>query len=195
MTLKKSFSSFGTFGCSRNTNKKSHKFLDRKGQEEIVGFVVIVLLVALVALIFLGISLRKQTPDSALDNVEINHFLESLMRTSTDCSVSYVPSYLKTSEVLSSCADEPIKRCLDGREVCEVLEEHVSDYVNKSWQIGQDRPLTGWKFYVRNAGNESTQKLFEIEGGECKASAKGGSFLISGRTSALKVYMTLCGVS
>ena len=30
--IKKSFGSYGTFGCSRNTNKKSHKFLDIRKQ-------------------------------------------------------------------------------------------------------------------------------------------------------------------
>ena len=35
---------------------------NKRGQEEIVGFVIIILLVSVVALVFFGISLRKTAP-------------------------------------------------------------------------------------------------------------------------------------
>src|SRR3989338_1130900 len=106
----------------------------RKGQHEIVGFVLIVLLVSVIGVVFLSIALNK---GSAIEprSAEISNFLSSMMYTTTDCAINYVPQYRDMQDLIKECYKDSLgnkRSCLDGRNVCKVLEENLINLIDKS---------------------------------------------------------------
>ena len=65
----------------------------KKGQEEIVGFILVVVLVVVILVIFLGIQLRNPEPEQRQSEV-LYQFLESSMEQTTNCTLSEGASYL-----------------------------------------------------------------------------------------------------
>ena len=97
-----------------------------KGQEEIVGFVVIVVLVVIIGLIFLGISLRN-TDRNERSSDEIGSFLLALRPYTTSCV--YQGYRQSIDELISLCKGG---RVCDGGNSCEILKKELEGIMNQS---------------------------------------------------------------
>jgi len=166
--------------------------MNKKGQEEIVGFAVIMVIIAVVFLIFLTISIRPDQGDR--DSRDVQQFLESSMEITSDCAVNFVPDYERLGELFSECNKG--RRCLDGRNSCDVLAENVQEVVESSWQIGPDRPIKGYIFesvYVTNSsGQRNEEKLASISSGSCNGSMSGAEYLIPSFPGRIVNTLDLC---
>jgi hypothetical protein len=151
---------------------------DKKGQEEIVGFVLIFLIVAIVGVIFLGISLRSEGNKGDFNSEEVYQFLDSLMRHTSDCAVTYEPIYVSMGELISSCNDGKI--CTSGQASCDVLESELSQILNASWDIGVNRPNKGYIFNVSYKTNSSSENILGFSKGNCSGSFSGADYIIPG---------------
>jgi len=94
-------------------NKKANSRLDlvieksilsksKRSQNEIIGFAIIVVIVAVVGVIFLSLSIgrgevRKKT------SVEISDFLQSSMHYTTNCTTDYIPNYKDLQDLIKAC--------------------------------------------------------------------------------------------
>lgn len=92
----------------------------KKAQQEIVGFVLIVILVVVALMIFLIISLSK--PSIAVESKTAESLLSSLMSYTTYCVVSE-PHRENMRELIESCY---------SREQCANLNKLSCDYLNET---------------------------------------------------------------
>ena len=115
------------------------KRLDKKAQEEIVGFVLIVVLVAVIAVIFLGISLRNPEKTESPQSEQVASFLSAVGEITTDCEIP--ESSPKTiSQLVVRCAEgaECINHMNQERKTsCEVLENYLKGALEASYLIGE----------------------------------------------------------
>lgn len=95
----------------------------KSGQQEIVGFVLIVVLVVVALMIFLVISLSK--PSIAVKSKTAESLLSSLMSYTTDCMVSE-PHRQNIRELIESCY---------SREKCANLNKLSCDYLNETLPV------------------------------------------------------------
>jgi hypothetical protein len=140
----------------------------KKGQEEIVGFVVIVVLVSIVLLVFLGIIIRQDSSAGELESVELFQFLESSMEYTSSCATSYVPDYSSLGELLEKCqSGEGI--CTSGERPCDVLERTFEEILDDSYFTSEDGEVKGYEFRseYNERGSDLTEELILIEMGEC----------------------------
>ncbi|MBT7484311.1 hypothetical protein HN680_06060 [Candidatus Peregrinibacteria bacterium] len=100
---------------------------DKCGQQEIVGFVLIVVLVMVGMMVFLVISLGNN--GEPLDSVEVSTNLDVLMRTTTECAITYEPDYDDFEDLFKSCYKEKSCSNLD-RDACDYLNESLWDVMN-----------------------------------------------------------------
>ena len=150
----------------------------KKGQEEMVGFVLIIVLVTVIVLVFLGISLRKT--GETRQNKDIENFLYSSLLYTTSCYKSPEIVY-NVKDLIESCNDN--ERCMDGKDSCDVLEEAFKELIEKSWSIG-DASLE--KAYVVNIyGRENN--ILNLSEGKATSSVKGADVLISGEDVHIKM--------
>lgn len=136
--------------------------MKRKGQEEIAGFVLIVVLVAVIALVFLAIMIRKEPSSEYRDSREVKEFLSSSMEFTTKCALNYEPAYLKLGEVAEECYKG--NSCISGNKACEVLKEIFPSLIESSWNIQPDSYVKGYSLNItyRLVSNESVQNMEEI---------------------------------
>lgn len=162
----------------------------RRGQEEIVGFVVIIVIVAVAALVFLGIGIRDNDGGDVFESVDVSQFLESAMEYTSDCSVRFDGDYRDVGELFRECNSG--SRCLDGKDSCEVLENLLREIMDTSWEIGEDRPLKGYYFTSVYSAESSEEQVIDSLGEECAGSSKGASYLISDFPGKIVNSLELC---
>jgi len=156
-----------------------------KGQQEIVGFVLIVVLVMVALMVFLIISVRDDGEEES--SVEVSNMLDVLMKTTSDCAIVYEPDYDDFEDLFKSCSKG---------DSCSNLERSAYDYLNESLRdvvssmVASDASIGAWSvdFFV---GDE---KILEWDEGNCSEVASGAQRSIVSGGSRLIVRMRICGI-
>jgi len=123
-----------------------------------VGFVLIIVLVAVIVLIFLGFSMRPQP--GIKQNKEIENFLYSSMLYTSSCYESPEIIY-NIKDLIGACYDN--EKCADGKETCVVLEETYKQVIDNSWNIGENSVE---KAYILKIYDEVNNTLLDLNEGE-----------------------------
>ena len=147
----------------------------KRGQEEIVGFVLVVLLVCVAGLVFLGIFIRGGGQTGEQESVDIYQFLESAMKQTTECAIGYEPDFSDLGELIEQCRSGKI--CISGESACAVLNESLTEMLEKSWMVGPDRPIKGYVFNSSYGVETNSEEIVSVMSGECKGSIRGAEYL------------------
>ena len=174
----------------------------RKAQQEILGFVLIVVIVSIIGVIFLVLTMGR-APSTAYNSVEISNLLESSMHYTTDCAVNYVPQYKDGQDLIKSCYNEQIGNylnCLDERNVCDALKTTMQNLIQQTLDVHEDSPNKAFKFNIYfSPTNEEEPNLpiLDIDQGlfqNC-TSRTGGSHLIDAtfiNSGTIHVELQVC---
>ena len=156
--------------------------LDKKGQEEIVGFVVIIVIVGVIILILLGFLLNS--PDeSAVESYEVESFIDSMLQYTTNCESQL--EYLSVQKLIAYCENEGI--CLDGEDSCDILNSTIKEIIENGWDVNEQSAVKAYEFNIFNEENQ----IFLVEKGNKTSSYKGSyqDFVRSGKE--YKVSLTI----
>ena len=93
---------------------------NNKAQQEMVGFVLIVIIVVIGIMVFLIISVNAPEEQVSL---ETSPLLMALMRMTTECAVVFEPQYDDFEDLFKSCYKN---------SQCKNLEKSSCDYLNES---------------------------------------------------------------
>ncbi|MFH1586141.1 MAG: hypothetical protein ABIB79_05220 [archaeon] len=126
-----------------------------KGQEEMVGFAMIVIIVAVILLVFLAFSIKK--PSEGIESYEIESFIQAFLQHTSDCRDQNNLEYRSIQDLISDCDNG--KTCLDSRDTCEVLDSTLTNLIKESWKNKADI-----KGYELNISSEYTQIFYLFEG-------------------------------
>jgi len=141
-----------------------------KGQEEMVGFALIMIIVAVILVIFLSFSLNR-SDEEFVESYEVESFIQSMLQYTTDCRDNL--EYLSIQKLIIDCQDRKI--CLDERDTCEVLNSTLKKIIDESWKIEGDRPVKGYELKI----TEDEAEIFYIQGGNITKNSKGAVELLS----------------
>lgn len=166
----------------------------RRGQEEIIGFVMIVVLVAVIFIVFLGITLRNPKPAERKSEM-IYQFLDSVMEQTSECALSQGTNYLSVDDLIRECHSSG-SECLNGEESCDVLNRTLTEIIDGSWKFGSDYP---WKSYemtgiytVETGGQvQAPEQVFAL-GENCSGSLVGNSYFIPQFPGSITITLKLC---
>jgi len=116
-----------------------------KAQHEMVGFALIIIVVAVLMVIFLAFSLNK--PDKYIESPLSENFIESLLHSTTNCSkYREGPPYLTIRELTKSCLRE--ESCSPDFTACELLNLEINKTLNNSFRAGEEYPLKAYSFEI-----------------------------------------------
>ncbi len=119
------------------------KIKNKSGQEEIVGFALIIIIVAVILLVFLGLSLN--TPQKEIvESYEVDSFIQAFLQYTTDCRDNL--EYLSIQKLIFNCYDDEM--CLDERDACNALNSTLIGIVEESWKVEGDRPVKGYELKI-----------------------------------------------
>jgi hypothetical protein len=128
---------------------KKNILKNKYGQEEMIGFALIIIMVAVILLIFLSFSLRGGQKE-IVESYEVESFLAALMQYTSDCEDNL--EYLPIRKLIFDCEDN--KMCLDERNTCDALNSTLTDIIKESWKVEGDRPVKGYEFKIIINGEE-----------------------------------------
>lgn len=100
----------------------------KKGQEEMVGFAIIIVIVAVIILVFLSISLRSPSSQNTGQNYEIQSFIQASLQ------------YTVEGKILKNI----IRDCVKYDKDCGILEGELKDIMEESWEVGEESVIKGY---------------------------------------------------
>lgn len=137
----------------------------KKAQEEMIGFALIIVIVAVILLIFLGFSL-KEPEKKAIENFEVNSFIQSTLHYTSDCRDNL--EFITIQKLIFDCSSK--ETCLDERNSCEVLNNTLKEIVENSWKT-ENSPVRGYSLEI----NRENQTIISLAKGDTTRNSKGSS--------------------
>lgn len=137
--------------------------MKRKGQEEMVGFALILIIIAIVIVVLVSFSIKPS--EEVLESYEAESFILALLGTTTQCEIGF--EFRTVQELISDCSSNNL--CLDEKSACIELENAVNGSLSEGW--GKQNGVVGYLMEIwsgddrlisQNIGNSSrTYKGFE----------------------------------
>jgi len=116
---------------------------NKRAQEEIVGFAMIIIIVAIILLFIISFSLKSGKKEG-VESYEANSFVQALLHYTTECRDYF--GYLSIKDIILECDNGAF--CLDGEESCEILNSTLENILKESWLTGEDRPIKGYELTI-----------------------------------------------
>jgi len=158
-------------------NKIKGKF----GQEEIVGFALIVIIVTIILVFFLIFSLSDKTE---VESYETSSFLQASLQYTSDCVVNNFEN-LSVQKLIVACYYG--EQCGNGRKACLILNSTLKGMLNQVWQVGSKFPEKGYKLEIVSG----EEKILSIQKGNITGSYKGTQQMLpEGRVSINVLFRT-----
>lgn len=154
------------------------------GQQEIVGFVLIVVLVVVGLMVFLIISANDSSEVGG--SVEVGYMLDAIMGHTTGCAIVYEPAYDDFEDLFKSCYSGDDCKNL-GRSACDYLNESLADVVGA--MIASEATVSAYEvdFFVKDGAG-----LLKISDGECLGGVVSAQRSIVSDSDSLIVRMKIC---
>jgi len=127
----------------------------KRGQEEIAGFAVILVIVSIILLVFL-VSYLKNSESESVQNYEVNSFIQAFLQVTTTCEQT--SGNLSVQKLISECEKRGI--CLSGEKSCDILKNTLKNLTNSSWNVGEEYPVKGYELNI-TANNKEILTLKE----------------------------------
>lgn len=155
--------------------------INRKAQQEMVGFAIILIMVAVILLVVLGSSLKKSN-DDVVESYETLGFIQSILQYTTTCENNR--EKLTIQKLIFECDIDA--RCLDGRDSCNILHTTLSEILDESWKVGKEYPVKGYELLIIS----NTEEIVNISKGETTDNSKGSNQDFSRSGSNVGIFFT-----
>ncbi len=155
---------------------------DKAGQQEIIGFVLIVVLVLVAGMVFLIIAIKSPIEEKESKNVE--NLLFALEEHTTDCA-NYEPNYYSIKKLVKECYGNHRCENLD-RESCDYLEEEVKEILDKVIETEAGRNFYELEIFFRDSDEDESSdvsanedEILSVFSGECNISKSSSAQIAS----------------
>ncbi|MBT3583175.1 hypothetical protein HN510_05125 [Candidatus Woesearchaeota archaeon] len=153
-----------------NKNKQGHQrstrtFAGKRGQQEIVGFVLIVVLVVVGLMIFLIYSFTSDRSEIRGNDIVLGNLMSSMISYTTNCTIQGEKQTIQN--LFEMCYNG--KKCdLDPRDSCIVLEAYLSEILGAAYSTESRIAGMNIEFYMDNAGAiEPVESFSTVSVGNC----------------------------
>jgi len=158
--------------------------INKFGQQEIVGFVLIVVLVVVGLMVYLVISLKDSPVND--NSVAVGNILDVMMKYTTECAIVYEPDYDSFEDLFKSCYLGD--RCKNlGMMACDYLNESLSSVLGDLMASDASVDFYELDFFVGDGGG-----LLKISEGNCSGSVSVAQRKIVSGSESLVVRMKIC---
>jgi hypothetical protein len=168
-------------------NREGNISLTKRGQQEIVGFVLIVVLVVIGLMVFLLVSIRETPVEE--NSVAVGNLLESIMKHTTSCAPSFVPDYDDYEALFKSCYQD---------KTCSNLNEPSCDYLDRELQafletlIKTEATVSAYQLDFVVKEDDGEEGLMRILEGECGGVITSAQKTIISGSENLVIRLSLC---
>lgn len=132
---------------------------NKKSQEEMVGFIVIVVLVTIVAMSLLIFSLRR--PAALESSSEIESFVHGSLKLTTECEI--YGKMINLQDLILVC--DKNEKCNDEEDSCMILNRTFDSLLNSVWNIEEGSTYKGYYLNVYTKQDNETSPILAIRRG------------------------------
>ena len=137
----------------------------KKGQEEMIGFGLIIALVAIILLVFLWFSLSNSKKD-VVQSYEAESFIQAALQDSSGCYDSK-GNLMDIKDLIFACYLKI--HCSDINNSCQVLNSSLNEVIKNSWKVQNNSPVKGYEMNI-SVNNEN---VFYVKSGNATSESKG----------------------
>ncbi len=145
----------------------------KKAQEEIVGFVLVLVLIAVIALVFLGLQLRQKPAVS--ESKQVANLLDAMLKYTTECAIT-MPQYETLRDLIKSCYDED--KCSNGVSACQNLQDTANKMLIAALSdLEAEKPISAYQLNISYTttqfvfGKKPKADIMVISKGKCTGSS------------------------
>ena len=153
----------------------------KNAQEEMVGFAVIIIIVAVVLVVFLGFSLKNK--QEKVESYEVDSFIQSFLQYTTSCEDNF--EYRSVQDLIFDCSNK--KTCSGGEDSCEVLDSELTGILEESWKVEEGTLAKGYELKIMF--NE--EEMLSIEKGNATQNSRGASQDFFKTGNSVKIFFTV----
>jgi hypothetical protein len=175
---------------------------NKHAQNEIAGFVMIVVIVVIIGLFLLVFSLRHERIRTESQNVQ--NFLKSSLLYTTSCSIGANPEQLDLGDVMKKCYEGA--KCSNSKDSCQVLNETYSEILDQTWKINSNRPVNYYSLHIyykeeSKENNKTVKKeeekveieeILNLTSGNCNGSIVGGENFLNYNRGNIVADLEIC---
>ncbi|MBS3071224.1 hypothetical protein J4407_02915 [Candidatus Pacearchaeota archaeon] len=143
-------------------NKKN-----KKAQEEMVGFALIIIVVSIILMIFLAFYLNREPKKETVESYEAESFTQAFLQYTTSCTDNF--EFLNVQDVIYEC--DIRNTCANGEDPCEVLERNLKGILGESWNVKTGSPVKGYELNIVS----SKWVILNISEGQKTVNSKGSA--------------------
>lgn len=129
---------------------------NKKAQEEMVGFALILILVAIIFVVLLAVYIKKPQSEN-IGSPEVNSFVQAFLQYTTNCEQN--SENITIQRLIPKCQGKEV--CADNRNTCNVLNDTLKGIIRESWNVGLDKPVRGYNLII----NVSEKQFLNLTGG------------------------------
>lgn len=152
----------------------------KKAQEEMVGFALIIILVAVILVVFLAVSLRDKSERDVVESYETKSFVQSFLQYTTKCRNDF--KYIDLQELIFKCSNK--ETCVSGKDSCELLEEELNGILEGSWAVQEGGKIKGYDLNI--SSNE--KEFLLIDAGNQTENSRGSSQSFSRTGNSIRIF-------
>ncbi len=164
--------------------KLERKQINKKAQHEIMGFVLIIVMVAILALIFIGFYLRKSATTSLQESQDASNFLQAVMQVTSSCKIS--SQYGSMQDIIKACYKG--ESCEDGASSCSILNSTISSIIKS--EFSSDKPVKAYNFRIYL--DKTNNQVLSLNSGNMTGSCYSGQQRINTVNGDLVLELRLC---
>ena len=160
---------------------------NKRGQEEMVGFALIIIIVAIVILFLLSFSLKKSGKEN-VESYEADSFLQTTLQYTAECGPE--KRVFSVQELIFLCDEEkPCFEAVPGRNLdeiksCDLLNETLAGLLAQSWKTGESMPVKGYELKIAS----NTKEILFIKEGNLTGNYKGALQDLPGANITFTAY-------
>jgi hypothetical protein len=159
----------------------------KRGQQEIVGFVLIVVIVVVALMVFLVISVR--TGDDFENSVGVENMIDAIFAATSGCAISFEPKFDSYEDLMKSCADG--ERCDNlGILACESLNESLRDVMSDL--VRSEASISGYQVSFFSSNGLGNEGVLEFSEGNCSGGVYGAQRTIVSGGDNLVFRISVC---
>ena len=157
-------------GFKSHVNKKS-------GQEEMLGFALIVIIIAVILVVVLSLALGKDKNREAVESYKVESFANAVLQYTTECEDNF--GNILIQDLIFSCVEN--EKCLNEKDSCLILNSTIKDILDNGYKVGENRLEKGFLLNITING----ETLLKFSKGNITNNEKGArvGFSKSGRAA------------
>jgi hypothetical protein len=162
----------------------------KRSQHEMVGFILIVIIVVIAGLFLLFFYITADNQEK--QSKDLQNFLESSMKYTTDCAINYEPQYDNLKDLIKSCYNNEM--CENGEMACFMLNSTLSRILDKTWKVSSQSTISYYSIiiYYQEDKNSQKDRIIQLQKGNCTRMLVGAEYLIPQYPGNIIINMEIC---